>query len=263
MRLIKQTAIVMFDTRTPEIGADNYWSLAAQLNLLYAQRFGYDFIYYLDDNIDVGQNTLSIGEEGENSSAKTAPLCYLNGTVARGSPWGKLPALADALGRGYERVLYVDSDAFLRSDHAGVSVDQFFQRYGTVDEAKEIVLWLASNAPWEPERPNAAFQLWVNRPQTMRLLRRWWRTDVAAQSHPYEQHAIWEIFDTKTSPIAVLEKFQWMEPEQWEHLPGMHIPSIWKEQRAVRMRRHLGKQSVTELPVHRIDTTATAQRYLE
>lgn len=253
----------MFDTRTPEIGADNYWSLAAQLNCLYARHFGYDFIYYLDDNVDVGQNTLSVSEDGVESHAKTASTCFLNGTVARGAAWGKLPSLADAFSRGYETVVYVDSDAFFRSDAAGISVGELLQRYGITSADEEILLWLASDEPWYAKKPNSGLQLWINRPRSIRMLRRWWNIDVAAQQHPYEQEAVTQMFNGNKWPIAVMEKFQWMDPEQWPHLPALHICSAYKDQRETQMQHYLGEQSVSELPVHKIDTTAVAQHRLE
>jgi hypothetical protein len=262
---MNKIAVIMFDTRTPEIGADNYWSLAAQLNYLYAQNFGYDFIYYLDDHVDVGQNTLSMSEDGENSSAKIAATCYLKATVARGAAWGKIPSIADALCRGYEKVMYVDSDAFFRSDTTAISVENFLLRYGAVDTGAdaEILLWMASNAPWGVKNPNSGLQLWINQPQTMKILQHWWNMDVAAQEHPFEQVAVKRMYWKGKWPIAVMEKFQWMDPEQWPSLPALHIPSAHKEQREPQMRHHLGEQSVTEIPIHRIDTTAVAQQCLE
>lgn len=260
---MNSTAVIMFDTRTPAVGANNYWSLAAQLNCLYAQHFGYDFIYYLDDHLDVGQNTLSMSEDGENSSAKTAATCYLKGTVARGAAWGKIPSLADALSRGYEKVMYVDSDAFFRNDAAAISVEDMLLRYGYVDADAEVLLWLASNEPWGENNPNSGLQLWINRPRTMEILRDWWNIDVAAQQHPFEQAAVKRMYKKKKWPIAVMEKFQWMDPEQWPDLPALHIPSVHKEQREPKMRHHLGVQSVTDMPIHRIDTTAVAQQLLE
>ena len=262
-RLMNKTAVIMFDTRTPEIGADNYWSLAAQLNYLYARHFDYDFIYYLDDYVDVGQNILSASEEGGNSSAKIAATCYLNGTVARGAPWGKIPAVADALSRGYETVMYVDSDAFFRSDAAGISIEEMLKRYGVADADEEILLWMASNAPWNEKMPNSGLQLWINRPRTMKMLRRWWNIDVTAQKHPFEQRAVTRMFKSNNWPIAVMEEFQWMVLEQWPDQPALHIPSAHKEQRETQMQHYLGEQSVAELPVYRIDTTKVAQQRLE
>ena len=201
----------MFDTRTPGLEPRNYWSLSAQLNSLYAQQFRYDFIYYLDDQTDVGQNGLGANEEGPQSIGKTTPACYLNGSVPRGSPWGKLPAVADALSRGYETVVYIDSDAFFRSDAAARSIEALVQQYGSESASSDaentlnpgdVVLWMPSNAPWGAKSPNSGLQIWRNQPEAKALLCRWWKMDLAALEHPYEQSAIKRLYRKKKCPSS-------------------------------------------------------------
>ena len=68
------------------------------------------------------------------------------GGVARGAPWCKLAAVADALAAGYCRVVFVDSDAYFKAE-APVSVDALIRRYGRSDGLAapfEASPWFAS-----------------------------------------------------------------------------------------------------------------------
>ena len=263
----------MFDTRTPDSALENYWSLSAQLNSLYARLFGYDFIFYLDDHTDIGQNAVPPGEEGPHALGKTGATCYLNGSVPRGAPWGKLPAVCEALTRGYGTVVYIDSDAFFRSDASAVSIDAILQRYGAdgrattkggVDCAEEgVLLWLASNAPWGAKNPNSGLQIWRNQPRAMELLRRWWSIDIAAREHPYEQSAIKRMYKEEQWPISVMEAFRWMDHRCWIELPALHVTGKNRDQRVSVMQQYLGERAAEHIAIQRIDASAIAQRYLE
>ena len=122
---------------------------------------------------------------------------------------------------------------------------------------------MASNAPWGVRKPNSGLQIWRNRAEAKDLLQCWWNTDLTAQDHPYEQSSIKSMYRENKWPIAVMEAFQWMMPEQWPELAAKHITGKHRDKRATMMQRHLGDQLVADLTIQRIDTTAMAQQNLE
>ena len=158
-----ETIVVMSDNRPPE-RFHEYWTLAAILNSEYAKALGYAFAYYRQVGLaefggGVGRRrtrtpaawaaTLT---DGLNSPSKVRPTCALvderldGGGVARGAPWCKLAAVADALAAGYCRVVFVDSDAYFKAE-APVSVDALIRRYGRSDGLAapfEASPWFAS-----------------------------------------------------------------------------------------------------------------------
>eukprot|EP00457_Paulinella_chromatophora_P009321 gb/GEZN01009383.1/.p1 GENE.gb/GEZN01009383.1/~~gb/GEZN01009383.1/.p1 ORF type:complete len:363 (-),score=16.11 gb/GEZN01009383.1/:137-1225(-) len=244
-----KTAIIMFDTRDPRTMDSVYWKYTARLNLLYSCKFGYDFIYYLQPEEGAEQATIVVSE-GTETLAKTCTTCYLNGTIARGASWCKLVAVADALNKGYDKVVLVDSDAFFRSDYRSRPINMLVQEMAGGENVNNKMvlfatnLWFGDENEWKkysPLDPNAALQIWKRDPVSWEFLRAWWHEDVTATKHPYEQWALFTKFikgfnDTSTRVFGVLQKLAWMNPGMWSYLPAIHIKSGEKKIRMLLLR---------------------------
>lgn len=234
-----KTVVIMYDTRPPSLhNADNeYWSHAAYLNWLFACGRGYDFRYYLETNIAQKERPRGFLEEGNQGVFKSQMTCYLDKKIGRSTPWCKLGAVAESLALGYEWVLILDSDAYLKNTGptASPSIPKLIEDFrGAYWQTGDYDLWLASNSPWGETRANTGMQIWRNTPAAWNVLRLWWQTDVKATQHAYEQHGFVELMKQhhELRPIfGVLTKLKWMEPAEWAKLPCVHIASFQKSVR--------------------------------
>ncbi|KAJ8611963.1 hypothetical protein CTAYLR_004413 [Chrysophaeum taylorii] len=278
------TVVIMYDTRPPtprdslnKDGENEYWSHAAYLNWLFACNRGYDFRYYLEVNIEQkAEKPRGFLQEGNSGIFKSQLTCYLNRNIGRSTPWCKLGAVADALASGYEWVLILDSDAYFRSSGAQAtkSVDDLIKDYrGAYWETGSPDLWLASNSPWGETRGNTGMQIWHNTEAAWKVLRLWWQTDAKATQHAYEQHGFVELMHKHhelRGNFGVLSKLRWMEPDDWEKLPAVHIASFQKAVRINMMmdqveqeERHGRGRKCKTLVVRRINATAIAEAVLD
>ncbi|KAL7533808.1 hypothetical protein ACHAWF_004628 [Thalassiosira exigua] len=183
------TAVIMYDTRSPLIEGGNYtfWKWSATLNFEYARRHGYDFIYMLDENDQTIESNAA--SDGLSSVNKQLAQCILrkdpSTTVPQSVPWCKLLAVAAAFDKGYELVVYIDSDAFFKSD--APSIATILKKYAgpSSSGSLEKPLWVPNNAPYSPTRANSGMQIWNHSVPTVRaLLNQWWKLDFSANDHP-------------------------------------------------------------------------------
>ena len=248
------TAVIMYDTRSPlveESGNYTFWKSAAMLNYDYAQRHNYNFIYMLDKNDQTMES--SEASDGINSFNKKIVQCKLQlpnqKAVLRSVPWCKLLAIASAFDEGYEIVVYIESDAFFKSN--APSIEDIINKYG--GSGLEKPLWVPNNSPYSPTRGNSGMQIWNQSLATSRaLLNQWWKLDFSANKHPYEQSALMQI-DWINNQSDVAQKknlgdcgigildLPWMLSQQWKTLPAVHIPSDAKSQRETLMLTELKK----------------------
>ena len=180
-----RVAIVMMDTRPPDLGrfgaggAANFslnnltiTDLTHHLNEAYARAHGYDLLF------------LQLSSAG----------CEHAVWGARHPSYCKLAALAEALSpsRGYDYVVYVDSDAFVRN--TSVPLAQLLVKYSSGATAAELERSLAFfgwDLPYSLG-PNAGVLVLRNCAETRALLRVWWHVFAGRQSlqHSYEQHTL-------------------------------------------------------------------------
>jgi len=239
------TAIVMFDTRLPVRGATggdfSYWQQTANLNALYACAYAYDFLFYVPQGT---QHTDDGHIGGHDSKHKTSGKCQaFGGTVDRGSPWCKMTGVAAAMEAGYETVVLIDSDAFLKVGHRSMSIatlervnrGQHLKRRGSLlgysnssaaDTAGKA-LYVA--ADYDVTKPNTGLQIWHNSPEAWELLRAWWKTNITNTVQSFEQSAlISEEFKATglQKHYNVMGRLNYQTKDVWDKLPVIHINSF-------------------------------------
>lgn len=242
----KGTAIIMFDNRPPiDHNADyEYWVHSAKLNSLYACAHGYDFMYLLDNaTFDPSFNRMV---PGAHMQSKKVAASLLNKTVPRSAPWGKLAAVAHTLAMGYDRVVFVDSDAFLKVGDKGLSIEALEKYYRgnykyttpkpppydpvESERVKGRAMYVAGDyAGRENNLANTGLHIWHNSPAAWEVLRGWWRTDKFAMEHPYEQAALrTDHFNSKglNEKWSVMGRLAWQNRDGWPRHPATHMNSF-------------------------------------
>lgn len=289
------TVIIMFDNRPPvDRGAPyEYWVHSAKLNSLYACAHGYDFIYLLDNaTFDPSFTRLT---PGANMKSKIVAASFLNKTVPRSAPWGKLSAVAHTLALGYDTVVFVDSDAFLKVGDRGLSIEALEKYYRgnykyktphppeydpvESERTKGRGMYVAGDyAGRANNEPNTGLHIWHNSPAAWEVLRAWWRTDVFAMEHPYEQNALWsKLFKSKGlhEKWAVLGRLAWQNRDGWPRHPATHMNSFvhknwrrdfyneafnWSEP----IKQFLGNACpALQTQVRSVDSSVAIERYLD
>ena len=235
-------AVIMYDTRRPYLEDDwamhnQYWTAGAYLNGLWACKAGYDFIYYLEVNSKFTVDKTMTMNEGFGGTSKTQVACHLDGTVGRSPPWCKLAAVADALKLGYERVIFIDSDAFLKTTGWGVKrdVNGLIAKFGGKDprnHVDECDLWMPpdNNVRFQF---NSGLQIWTKSPDVWDLLRRWWQTDVVPTHNAYEQDGLRVLaeFDPSVAKrYCILYGLDFLK--DWGKAPAVHVNSNRHDLRA-------------------------------
>ena len=254
-------ALVIFETRSlVDDGTFGYWRDSSKLLAAYACRHGYDFLYYkmqhptnllmhlLNDKEAMHSNVTTKFEK------KISPLCYLHGHIGRAASWCRIPAIADALSRGYERVVNFGSDAFLL--HNAPPIEEIIRSHmlvvnsvkwppRTISINKTPKLIYASNAPWSwgykmhtksgengCGGPNGDFNVWERSEEAWELLRRFWLTDNnctqpfdTGGSYLQENSALTNCRPMRLDDYGILCKLRWNDRALWGKLPGYHISS--------------------------------------
>lgn len=198
----KGVAIVMMDNRPPDLGlwlrqyggtqeltldsqAQLVTMLTAYLNMRYACRHGYTLLFYLLHQ----------------------PNCVHPLWGARHPSYCKLTAIGEALSAGYDWVVYLDSDAFIRAQG---SLPQLLTKYGAPADAArrsgdgggdDVLTSAAPEAffGWDHPftlGPNMGFIALRNTPAVRAMVRVWWNSYAASFSleHPFEQHTLqWQV----------------------------------------------------------------------
>lgn len=191
-------AIVMMDNRPPDFslwlkqhGASSELTLDSQaqlvtmltayLNMRYACRHGYTLLFY----------------------KLRRPGCAHPLWGARHPSYCKLTAIGEALAAGYEWVVYLDSDAFVR---ASGSLPALLHKYGAPADAASAgaSTRLPEGSPeaffgWDHPftlGPNMGFIALRNTPSVRAMVRLWWNSYAATFSleHPFEQRTLqWQV----------------------------------------------------------------------
>lgn len=196
-----QVALVMMDNRPPDLGgwlrqhggtgeftldsqAELVTMLTAYLNMRYACRHGYTLLFY----------------------QLRRPGCMHPLWGSRHPSYCKLTAIGEALAGGYEWVVYLDSDAFVRARH---DLPSLLQKYGAPEDASSIrgPNHIVNASAVEPEAffgwdhpftlgPNMGFIALRNTEHTRAMVRVWWNAFAGTFSmfHPFEQHTLqWQV----------------------------------------------------------------------
>ncbi|KAL1507361.1 hypothetical protein AB1Y20_008207 [Prymnesium parvum] len=183
-------ALVMMDSRAPVLqlrGEELTTQTQAKLltfftyylNFKYACRHGYQLLFYKLAGTDCAGKLCVAG-------------CVHPLWGERHPSYCKLAAIAAALGRGHEYVVYIDSDAFFQSTER--SLPQLLEAYGgrATPAADAFFGW---DWPYTLG-PNMGFIVLRNTELGRRLVWAWWHAYSAqfATKHPYEQQTLhWDI----------------------------------------------------------------------
>eukprot|EP00966_Prymnesium_polylepis_P127297 2944009-Prymnesium_polylepis.1 len=159
------------------------------LNVEYARANGYDLIFYRSQR--------------DASCAKNSTKCEVG---CRHPTWGarhpsycKLAGLGDALRRGYEWVVYLDSDAFVAN--LTLPLPKLLQAYGADADAAEGAPSATHHGffGWDwpyTLGPNMGFMALRNTAEVRRMMSTWWNLFAGPYSieHPMEQHTMqWQL----------------------------------------------------------------------
>ncbi len=122
---------------------------------------------------------------------KDRPACVHARWGPRAVPWTKLLAVNHAMAQGYDRIVYIDSDAIF--NRFEMSVDDFLMSSKSALAALEgAALTLTFNYPWTEIESTSGFMVWQNTELAKRILHHWWNVDAGDYhlEHDYEQHAL-------------------------------------------------------------------------
>lgn len=182
-----EVAIVMMDDREPDLAKwlerheRNVFSLEEQaqlvtiltwyLNLRYARRHGYSLVFYRLGN----------------------PGCTHPVWGARHPSYCKLTAIGEALAAGYSWVVYLDSDAFIRSHEP---LPTLLRKYGgALEGADAAQAFFGWDHPFTLG-PNMGFIALRNTATVVRMVQSWWNLNAGpfSELHPFEQRTLqWQI----------------------------------------------------------------------
>lgn len=148
----KSTLILMCDNREPAEDLGSYIALAAYGNYKYAQAHGYSFAYV----------------KPYSTASSDQSYCCKNPITgaARFAAWAKVVAAHHML-KYYERVVYIDSDAFFNNHK---SLDELLSLY----ENPEKKALFCSDHPFNPGKPNSGFFICHRTDETLEFLRSWY-----------------------------------------------------------------------------------------
>ena len=182
-----EAAVVMMDTRDPHAtaaaiaqpgfklrrNASVYYFLTYYLNLRYAERHGYEIIYYRMD-----------GKECQH------PLWG-----ARHPSYCKLAAIAHTLAlRRHRWVVWIDSDAFIRN--VSLPLPALLRSYGApAEDTEDMAVYFGWDSPYTLG-PNAGFAVLRNAEASTAMLQTWWNvySGQYGLEHSYEQHTLqWQV----------------------------------------------------------------------
>ena len=198
-------ALVMMDNRQPDLSswmrqhvkdelnldaqAKLVTMLTSYLNQRYACRHGYTLLFY----------------------QLSRPGCTHPLWGSRHPSYCKLTAIGEALAAGYKWVVYLDSDAFVRSSE---DLQTSLRKYGGVVKEGDVFTDENSEVPevyfgWDHPftlGPNMGFIAMRNTPAVRDMLRLWWNVYAGSFSmeHPFEQHTLqWQIMHLQRYALCV------------------------------------------------------------
>ena len=182
-----EVALVMMDTRDPHAAATAiaqpdyklrrnssiYYLLTYYLNLRYAERHGYEIIYYRMDEKE----------------------CQHPLWGARHPSYCKLTAIAHTLAlRRHRWVVWIDSDAFIRN--VSLPLPALLRAYGApAEDDEETAAYFGWDSPYTLG-PNAGLAVLRSAEASTAMLQTWWNvySGQYGVEHSYEQHTLqWQV----------------------------------------------------------------------
>jgi len=245
----KKCLLVNIDNRdlSKNINDNSYAAKTAVLNLDYAQHHGYDFVYVQNVVTDLEMETRKKFPSADivppTDNAKDAATAFHVGLKQfRAASWAKLPALwhvTTTIGKDYEYIWYIDSDATVSPLHRDKSIEDQIKHWeekgsfikGRSDISKSAFIFF-HNHPWRDDMPCAGS--FIYRPELAEpILREWWDFDLPIKNfkHFHEQDALWHMIEAESDPAWIAShpdvKFR-MNTHTYTILREQQFPSAWK-----------------------------------
>lgn len=235
----------MSDNRKLETSYETagYYSVTAAVNYEYCKKNGYDFIYYrpyMDDPEKIVLNNC---------------MDYNNNTPRHAS-WSKILCTIDAIKRGYDYVMYVDSDCIVKD--FDMSIEEMVEKYADKD------LLFSNNAPWWPDRPCAGVFIFKSSDYTMQFLKDWYNVNITYFNinHAWEQMAAYSIYKNYDKLALFDNKLMFEEKsnQQFRHICCMEnhnrIPYFKKflENKAINFTKNIEELTCIDLNTTTINT---------
>lgn len=183
------TLILMSDNRD-QFGND-YNSLTAKINSIYAEKWGYDFSYRL------------IGE------------CRSPKGEARHPSWCKLLATIEAIQDGiYDLIVYIDTDCIFKNQN--MSIEEYLKSIKNIDNGniRERSITFLNNRPWHSRLPCAGF--YIVRTKNTEIFDDWFNSNISHYNlnHDWEQHALHHYLLPKWSNyVEIINDVMFLEKE--------------------------------------------------
>lgn len=169
--------ILMSDSRsiTTDIDKIQYNSLAALINYNYALHHGYDFIYLQPYNEVINEDNRLVCKD-------------LKGNL-RDASWAKLLSVYKYMNKGYDYIVYTDSDAILKNKN--IKVESFIERYNSdfvfFDNSPDILKGILQKGPC------AGFFITKVTTENKQLIANWYNIIDPSYNQTYfwEQGVLW------------------------------------------------------------------------
>lgn len=245
----KSCLLVNIDNRelSKNVHDNSYAPKTAVLNLDYAKRHGYDFLYVQNVVTDLESETRAKFPNADiippTDNAKDAATAFHVGLKQfRAASWAKLPALwhvTTTVGMDYEYIWYIDSDAAISPLHGDKSIEEQLKYWeaqgsfikGRSDLTKSAFVFF-HNHPWRDDMPCAGS--FIYRPKLAEpILREWWDFDLPSKNfkHFHEQDALWHMIESEHDQNWIAQhpdlKFK-MNTGAYTILREQQFPSAWK-----------------------------------
>lgn len=245
--LKKNILIVSIDNRplNPNVQSNHYPTITAALNLEYANLHGYGFVQVQQDiqNLvkDVETKYPSHNRIPPSDNAKDAATAFHSGLLQfRAASWAKLPALwhiVTGMGKDYEYIFYIDSDACISGLHRNRSIEEAMESWkgnvawGNPDPSSSAFIHF-NNFPWRDDKPCAGAFI-CKRAAAEAILREWWDYDLPMKNfkHFHEQDALWHMlehpevgFKLNATTLSVLKERQF--PSDWQRYEELWLCHI-------------------------------------
>lgn len=239
--------IVSIDNRPLNLNveANHYPSITAVLNKDYADHHGYGFVQFHQDITNLEKDVkLKYPKHNEippTDNAKDAATAFHVGLLQfRAASWAKLPALYHVLtgvGRDYDYIFYIDSDACISSLHKNRSLDDAMEDWkktvalGNPDPTNASFIFF-NNFPWRDDKPCAGTFLFRTAGADA-IIREWWDFDLPSKNfkHFHEQDALWHMLENPSygfklnfKTVSILSERQF--PSAWQRYEDLWLCHI-------------------------------------
>lgn len=239
----KKFLIVSVDNRelNPEVSANEYLSSTSVLTRDYAVYHGYDFVQVQDVLTDLVQEVKAKYPQHNDipwtNNAKDAATAFHVGLKQfRAASWAKLPGIwyiVDTIGKDYEYLFYIDSDALLSPLHRNTSIEDKMNSWigdtarGNSNPWDSDVVFF-NNHPWRDDMPCAGTFI-MKMSKADEIIREWWDYDMPSKNfkHFHEQDALWHMLDHPEYGFKMNDKTITIVNERQFPSPWKRFDDLW------------------------------------